>query len=88
MYTALYLPASYDYDPTRSGFISEDKAIDFVVKNHLCHCCEDEGWGSACASEWIIIKTDEMGMCETVGDIFDAAGYTRVENCLDVKDRE
>lgn len=76
MYTAVYLP---DDDFSVPHFETEEEAIDYVVMNHLCESCFEEGWGSACAAEWVVVKTEKFYKCETLGDVFDAAGMERIK---------
>lgn len=76
-YTAVYLPKA---DRDKSGFATEDEAIQYVVDNHLCSMCVEEGWTSACAAEWIVAETEKVDMCDNLGDLLEAAGYKRVDN--------
>lgn len=80
MYTALYMPAC-DENRDKDGFVTEQDAIDWVVENCLCPLCieEGEGWGSACAAEWEVVKTEKLVQCFSIGDVLEAAGYTKVD---------
>lgn len=78
MYTAVYLPNA---ELDKSGFSTEDEAIQYVVENHLCSMCieEGEGWLSSCAAEWIVAETSKVEICEGLDDLLEVAGYERVE---------
>lgn len=76
MYTAVYLPNS---DRNMGSFVTEDEAIQFIVDNCICSMCKDEGWGSACAAEWVVVETEKYNECDNLGDVLDAAGFERVE---------
>ena len=74
MWTAMYLPASkQDFD--KDGFASEQDAIDWIVRYCLCSQCREEGWGSACAAEWVVAETEKLSECTDLGDVLEAAGY-------------
>ena len=81
MWTATYLPnCSRDKD----GFATQDEAIQFVVDNCLCSMCQDEGWGSSCAAEWLVVKTSKLNDCENLGDVFEASGAVLMEKKNDI----
>ncbi len=76
MYTSICLSNN---ENDREGFQTTDDAIQYVVDNHLCSMCIYDGWGSQCAAEWIIVETEKLNECETLGDIFESAGYVKEE---------
>jgi len=68
-YTALYLPSSDD-PPEPREFEIEAEAWAFI---------EDwTGGVDACMAEWLVVPTDALAECETLGDLFEAAGFVRV----------
>lgn len=91
MYSAVYLP-SCEVDPSCSGFASTAEANQWII-DHMCDRCKEEYHRSTmwnndfdinsstppCLVEWIIIETVKLSQCENLGDMFDAAGFQRVE---------
>lgn len=76
MWTALCLPTDGN---SKDGFVTEDEAIQWICDNAICSMCKDEGWGSACAAEWLVVETEKLEECENLADIFDAAGMIRMD---------
>ena len=76
MWTATCLS---DDSLSKDGFITEESAIEWVVDNHLCDMCKDEGWSSACAAEWLIIETEKLESCNNLSEIFEAAGMVNIK---------
>ena len=76
MFTATYLPKG---DRDKDGFATEDDAIQYIVDNHICSMCVEEGWGSACAAEWMVVETEKLNDCDNLGDVLEAAGFVRVD---------
>ncbi len=63
-YTALKLSSSSnDYDPTKSGFETEELAYEYI-KSHRCELCESEEGKEdaifACDAEWMTLTDEEM----------------------------
>lgn len=77
MWSAIYLPES-DQGLSRSGFKSRYAAVRYVCR-HNCESCKPDGFGSACAAEWLVLETAKLEGCEDLGDLLDAAGFERVE---------
>jgi len=73
MYTAICMSNS---DRSKDGFATEDEAIQYVVDNHICPDCVEDGWGSSCAAEWEVSETEKLQECDDFGDVLVAAGYT------------
>ena len=74
-----FLPAAKS-QPKEMLTIVDTPAIQYVVDNHLCSMCVEEGWTSACAAEWIVAETEKVDMCDNLGDLLEAAGYKRVDD--------
>ena len=78
---------------TKGGFLSIEEA-DKYVENYCCKTCIDDLYDydekairldyeetildTPCGAEWIIIKEKDAEKCDNLGDIFEAAGYKKV----------
>lgn len=92
MFTALYLPSRTDGepDPSKDGFPTHEAARDFI-DSQMCKSCKEELelWkkgdsenGSSCPPcrcEWVVVPTDKLAECDDLEDIFEAAGFERVD---------
>lgn len=86
MWTALYLPSDHKYPP-KVDCVDESAAWEWVY-DHMCQACKDEraralagmaeehesDW-LPCASEWIVISTENYESAENSDDLFEAAGW-------------
>lgn len=61
-YTALKLSATKEYNPTKSGFETEDLAWDYIAEHRCDICRAEEGTDDpmfACDGEWMVITDEE-----------------------------
>jgi len=64
----------------RKGIKRDDLITDEMTDEESMNIYDQYGdsW-PACACEWLIIETYKLEDCENLGEMFDAAGFTRVE---------
>jgi hypothetical protein len=74
LFTAVYMP---DSKLTRQGFKTKKEAEKYITSRN-CNMCVDDGMGSSCAAEWLIVSDSDYEKSENLGDLFDAAGFKRI----------